>query len=271
MTTTTDTVTTFPPPVGWNSPWRWGVPLFALLALLLLLLTGYNVPLFYWMNGVLSHAPDSVWVHLSLIADGQLVVLFALPFLGRRPDVVWKYILATLLAGIFVYVMKEVFSTLRPPAILPMESFHLIGPDLQNNAFPSGHTTAFFVLAGLLAMHQARAGLKWLLLLLALMVGFSRIASGVHWPQDVLGGALGGWLVAMAALWLAQYWRAGMRLWPQRIFALLITLLSLWNVWTVWHYYDDVYPGTGFMQVLLLVLGLALSLPGQLRLFNLKR
>ena len=257
--------------VVFNSPWRWGVPLLALLALFVLLVSGQNVALFHFMNRIMSYANDGLWVHLSLVGDGQFVILFVLPFLGRRPDVVWQYVLATILAGLFVYGMKEVFSTLRPPAALPAGSFHLIGPDLQNNAFPSGHTTALFAVSGLVCLQRISKWFKFAVLLLAVFVGFSRIASGVHWPLDVLGAALGGWIVAMLSVWISQHWRAGSNVWPQRVFALIITPLSVWAVWTLWHYYEKVYPGTGLLQVLTLAICLALSVPGQLRLFNLKR
>jgi membrane-associated phospholipid phosphatase len=257
--------------VAFNSAWRWGVPLLAMVALAVLLMLGDNVPLFYYMNRVMSYASDSLWIHLSLVGDGQFVILFVLPFLGRRPDVVWQYMLATLLAGLFVYGMKELFSTLRPPASLLAGSFHLIGPDLQNNAFPSGHTTALFVLAGLACLHRINVWIKIAILVLAIFVGFSRIASGVHWPMDVLGAATGGWIIAIAAVFLSQYWRAGLNVWVQRVFALILTPLSVWSVWTLWHHYEKVYPGTGVMQVVVLVACLALSVPGQLRLFNLRR
>ena len=78
-------------------------------------------------------------------------------------------------------------------------------------------------------------------------------------------GALGGWLVAISSIALGQYWRAGLNVWIQRAFALLVTPLS---VWAFWYYYDDVYPGTGLLKVLLLAGCLALSMPVQLRLFK---
>jgi membrane-associated phospholipid phosphatase len=263
--------------VAFNSPWRWGVPLFAMVALIVLLLVGGNVDLFYFINRLASHASDGLWIHLSLLGDGLLVILLVLPFLGRRPDVVWQYILAWIFAGIFVPVMKESFSSLRPPGSLSLDSFHLIGPALQNNAFPSGHTTAIFVLAGLVCLQRTdelgKFGIwfKFAALLLAVMVGLSRIANGVHWPVDVLGAAMGGWLITIAAVWLAQYWRAGMNVWAQRVFALILTPVSVWAVWSLWQNHDDVYPGTGLMKILLLVVCLALSIPGQLRLFNLRK
>jgi hypothetical protein len=39
----------------------------------------------------------------------------------------------------------------------------------------------------------------------------------------------------------------------------------------LWQNYDNVYPGTGLMKILLLATCLALSVPGQMRLFNLRR
>ena len=257
--------------VAANSPWRWGVPLFAGSALAVLLVLGDNVPLFYWMNRVMSHASDGLWTHLSLLGDGLTITLFVLPFIGRRPDVVWQYVLALFLGGIFVQGLKEAFSALRPPAFLLEGSFHLIGPALQNNSFPSGHTTAIFVLAGLLCLHRVNLWIKFAALLLAIFVGLSRIANGVHWPLDVFAAAGGGWLVAIVAVWLSQHWRFGLNLWAQRLFAVIFTPLSVWAVWTLWHDLDSVYPGTDWMKFSLLAICLALSAQGQLRLFNFKR
>ena len=257
--------------VAMNSPWRWSVPLLALLALLILLVSGYNVALFSLMNRFMSYASDSLWVHLSLVGDGLFIVLLVLPFLGRRPDIVWQYVIATILGGLFVYGMKEIFSALRPPAVLLSGSFHLIGPALQNNAFPSGHSTALFVVAGLVALQQVRNWFKWVVLFLAVFVGLSRIASGVHWPLDVLGAATGGWLIAILSVWISLHWRAGINIWPQRIFALILAPLSVWAVWTLWPSYDSVYPGTGLLQVSTLTAGMVLAVPGLLRLLGIRR
>ena len=270
MITTTDPAieSNFHNAVPLKSAWRWGVPAFALPALLLLLALGDNVPLFYFINRMTPHAGDSLWIHLSLLADGLLIIMFVLPFLGRRPDVVWQYVLATLLGGIFVQSMKESFSALRPPAVLLQDSFHLIGPALQNNAFPSGHTTAIFILAGLVCLHRVPLWIKISALLIAVLVGLSRIAMGVHWPQDVLAAATGGWLVAISAVWLSQAWPIGMHIRAQRAFALILTPLAIWGVWKLWQDLNHVYPGTDWLKVSLLVFCLAWSVSGQKRLFS---
>ena len=50
----------------------------------------------------------------------------------------------------------------------------------------------------------------WGLLAWALLIGFSRIHLGVHYPGDVLGGFIVGWGVGSLALTLARRWTSQM-------------------------------------------------------------
>ena len=97
--------------INWQElAWTWGVPLFSLAAMAVLAMLDGNVALFYFMNRTLAHAGDVVWIHLSMVGDGKIAILFILPFLGRRPDVVWQFILAVLLVTLWVQGLKEIFS-----------------------------------------------------------------------------------------------------------------------------------------------------------------
>jgi len=246
--------------------WMWGVPLIAALALEILLVTGGNIALFKFLNGHMEQAGDFWWGHLTVLGDTSLALMFILPLFGRRPALVWQFFLAAIFATIWSHGMKNLFSTLRPPAVLPGGSYHLIGPMFEQSSFPSGHTTTIFVLAGLICLQRLDNRLKLLLLLLAVFVGLSRIACGVHWPVDVLGGMFGGWLSALAAVWLSKRWDAGLNIWFQRALALLVTLSAIWSIF----YYDNGIPGTWPFQCLVTVACLAFSVNGQYRLFNLR-
>lgn len=57
-------------------------------------------------------------------------------------------------------------------------------------SFPSGHTSAAFAAATVMLLTRSR--LKYLFLVLAILMGFSRLYLYVHFPSDVFGGILTG-------------------------------------------------------------------------------
>lgn len=66
---------------------------------------------------------------------------------------------------------------------------HFVGKRLANRrSFPSGHTVTVFAAAALLA--ALYGGIFYLAFIVALISGYSRIYIGVHFPLDVLAGAL---------------------------------------------------------------------------------
>jgi undecaprenyl-diphosphatase len=82
-------------------------------------------------------------------------------------------------------------------------------------SFPSGHAgisaATYLTLGALVARLQPRRRLKGFVMavamLLAFLVGFSRVYLGVHWPSDVLAGWTIGAVWAMVALLLSRWWR----------------------------------------------------------------
>jgi len=65
-------------------------------------------------------------------------------------------------------------------------------------AFPSGHAAFFFALSAVVYFHNKKAGIFFFAA--SFLIAVSRVFVGVHWPSDVLAGALvgifSGWLVA---------------------------------------------------------------------------
>jgi membrane-associated phospholipid phosphatase len=113
-------------------------------------------------------------------------------------------VLAAVIVTVWVHAFKQATHVPRPLAALGPGQFHLAGPGYRGLSFPSGHAAAIFTLVGIWVMGLApRPLVRMLLLLLAALVGLSRVMVGVHWPLDILWGMLGGWLAAAAGLALS--------------------------------------------------------------------
>lgn len=80
---------------------------------------------------------------------------------------------------------------------------------VKTSSFPSGHATSSMIFYLTLAL-ALTAGTRWHraaavgALLLSFMIGTSRVALGVHWPSDVIGGWAFGMLWVLLTLRLAE-------------------------------------------------------------------
>lgn len=121
-----------------------------------------------------------------------------------------RFVLTAVVGGwLLAYLLKLGFDRPRPD-IVPHFS------DVYSSSFPSGHSlmsaVVYLTLGSLLTNMVASTRLKWYFLgvavLLAFLVGLSRVAMGVHYPSDVVGG----WCLGLAwaeVCWLAHHkWMA---------------------------------------------------------------
>ncbi len=113
-----------------------------------------------------------------------LAILWRRPLLVTTLPVVW-------IADLVAYGIKVAVGRPRP-ALDPL--VHVP----SDPSFPSGHAATSFAGATMLARFAPR--LAPALYLLAAAIAFSRLYVGVHWPLDVLGGAVLGTGVAVGAL-----------------------------------------------------------------------
>lgn len=168
---------------------------------------GYHAG-FHAVNGLAPWLPRWLWQGLTMLGDERAAIALALLLARRHPHVLWTILVAALLATLANRGIKLGADQLRPPAVLPADAFHLLGPANKRLSFPSGHTVTAFVLFGVLAYHFRRWRLP--LLATASVAGLSRVTIGVHWPIDVVAGAIIGLASAWAAVHLAGRLRWGL-------------------------------------------------------------
>jgi len=129
------------------------------------------------------------------------VLVWYLIATGRRRSAI-HFAVLSLSAELFSQLLKLALHRPRPPV------FFGLSP-AETYSFPSGHAFVASVFYGLLAMvfmaerprgqRAAMAATAWLT---PLLLGFSRVYLGYHYPSDVLGG----WALAVAWLALARLW-----------------------------------------------------------------
>jgi membrane-associated phospholipid phosphatase len=169
----------------------------------LLLLGGYHTG-FARINAAATLWPSWLWQVLTILGDERVAFALSLVFARRHPRVFWTLICAGVLALLYSRGLKPLVDAPRPPAVLAAGSFHLIGPGHQGESFPSGHSITAGVFFGVLLAFARRLTFRLLFLLLAVLVGISRVAVGVHWPVDVAFGLGGGWLAAWIGVRMAR-------------------------------------------------------------------
>jgi membrane-associated phospholipid phosphatase len=176
----------------------------------------------------------AVWAKYSSPADWELqalttlaappgplaVAVSALNGIGNLP--VWAVVIAifslivgfvrglaaavlvalTFASDLVAFLVKVLVERDRPDTTAVRDFF---GPD--NFSYPSGHTVRATALVAVLIWLFAPAKLRLPLAVVGgvaagLVMGYARVALGVHWPTDVIGGALLGlgWFAVTAAL-----------------------------------------------------------------------
>jgi len=110
-------------------------------------------------------------------------------------------ITAGLLAWALAHVLKAVFVSPRP--FLVLDSVNQLIEHGDHDSFPSGHASFFSTLAISFYFYHKRLALIYIIG--ALIIGFARVAAGIHWPGDILGGYILGGAVAICVYYGLQY------------------------------------------------------------------
>jgi len=151
------------------------------------------------------HSPLLDWVMRGAsIIGGTVVVTLICLILGaifwvRQQRVYFTTLAITAIGGIGLNLLiKQLFDRQRP------QLWQLTTGELNTSSFPSGHAMLSVVIYGFIGYLLAHHFRRWrwwivsLIIVLIVLIGFSRVYLGVHWFTDIVAGQAAGltWLMA---------------------------------------------------------------------------
>ncbi|WP_063770754.1 phosphatase PAP2 family protein [Streptacidiphilus carbonis] len=166
---------------------------------------------------VTDFARHTHWLNSAMSAYTSYGVgLFALFMLAgwwmsrRAGSATMAVALATPVAAVLAYLLndgiKSAFAEPRPCRALPHDFLIEACPAPSDYAFPSNHTTVVAAVAAALFLVNRRLGA--VAVLAALVMGFSRVYVGAHYPHDVLVALVVGTAAGLAIAWAARRYGA---------------------------------------------------------------
>ncbi len=169
---------------------------------------GLDEGVFHALNRDCGRLVDALAVALSARWFGVLVavaIVCAVALLRpeRRLRVAVAFAVALVASDLVgAQVLRPLIGRMRPCFALAAGTVRWLAPASDVGSLPSFHASNFFAMAWVAWVADRRVGLA--ALATAAAVALSRVYLGVHWPTDVLAGALWGALCAVAAVAVAN-------------------------------------------------------------------
>lgn len=145
----------------------------------------------YFVSHILPFIVIAFAVVFLIFHKEDLKSLNILNIFTRKLKEVFYVFLSSISAWCVATFMKIIVKSPRPYLVFPDINPILLKTDFS---FPSGHATFFMALGVSIYLSHKKAGIVFITL--AFIIGISRVIAGVHFPIDILGGFIIGFLVA---------------------------------------------------------------------------
>jgi len=172
------------------------VIIFGLVAISLVWSVGQRIDvwvfLYFNMHGRREPWLDWIMLCFTQIGSGLFAMIITIIFfISGNQLLAYEFALGTLTLWMVVELIKITVNRRRP--YVRLENSRIVSSAASGYSFPNGHTSQTFFMITLLSHYYQLSFLLWLgMIALALLVWITRIYVGMHYPRDVLGGAILG-------------------------------------------------------------------------------
>lgn len=168
---------------------------------------------FLFVNYHLGQYPNLEY-NLSQFGDALIFLSFLSIFIIYAPKM-WEALLSSLLVSIFLSCpLKSLFAVPRPAAAFNNNNVIIVGKALcGHNSLPSGHSITVFTILTVLLFGFMPKKLKfkilWIFLIISigLIVAFTRVGIGAHYPFDVIIGGIIGCIAGLSGIFISQKYK----------------------------------------------------------------
>ena len=148
--------------------------------------------LMYWLSNKLIWIPVYLFIIYSIIKK----------FKPKKGIIITLLLIVAIIISdqVSVHFFKNIFQRYRPCHNLDIKNLvHLVHNRCGGQyGFISSHASNFFTLATLVSLIFKQKQISFLMFFWAITVSYSRIYLGVHYPSDILGGALLGVIIGLS-------------------------------------------------------------------------
>jgi len=170
----------------------------------------YDANILEAINGLANHSKviDLIGIFLADYLPYLLVLLLASFLFWPKKDKIKNrvMVLVSIAAALIArFVVKNIvlFFYDRPRPYMDLTPVHkLIHMSAAENlqSFPSGHALFFFALSAVIYSFNKKIGIFFLAC--STLMSIARIFIGVHWPSDILAGAILGIIIGVIIKWV---------------------------------------------------------------------
>ena len=188
---------------------------------------------FFFINYHLGQFPN-IQYNVTQLGDASIFLPFLSIFIIYAPKI-WESLLSALLVSlIFSSLLKNIFKVPRPAVVFDNNSFTIIGKTAVGFAsLPSGHSITVFTIVTVLLFafmpKKWKYKILWIFftLITGLMIAFTRVGVGAHYPLDVIIGSIIGYISGLTGIFINQKYKIWTWINNKKYYSVFILLMLI--------------------------------------------